>query len=490
MPRLSARLVTAFRVALGAALVTSVATPSPGSPLGGGSITSQGYVTWIYAQPRADGRFIGYVRNGSSVSLRADELAPGEGCPGGFYAVAPRGFVCNDRTVTRAPSARRTETTRAAAGSPGPFPFGYAFSDGAPKYNRIPTAAEQERFERGFGPAGDARRPYARPSTYHDLATLAPIQPVDPAPDFLASGGTAAEGRLGLVKETLLPGSIVSFTKAFAAEGRTWLLSADQALVPADRVRAFTASTFHGVRLGGDLRLPIAWMRSSPRPRHRRTASGAMALAGAWPARSFARLGATRVEHGGERYLETTERDEDGSPLYVREADATVVLAARSLPTGVKPGQKWIHVSIGAGTLVAYEDLVPVFATLISPGRGGVPVPGGDAVRDSTTPLGTYNITFKDRAASMSPDSPGGPRTQSIADVPHVQYFKAPFALHGAVWHERFGEPASAGCINASPLDAEALFAWTDPAVPDEWQGATGAGAPGSPKTTAVVVTR
>ncbi len=148
------------------------------------------------------------------------------------------------------------------------------------------------------------------------------------------------------------------------------------------------------------------------------------------------------MEQGGERFLETLERDEDGAALYVREKDATVVQPATALPTGVKPHRKWMLVSITQGTLVAYEGLTPVFATLISPGRGGVPAPGRDHIADSTTPIGTYNITFKDRAATMSADPPGGYLTHFIADVPHVQYFKAPFALHGAYWHERFGEPA------------------------------------------------
>jgi hypothetical protein len=64
-----------------------------------------------------------------------------------------------------------------------------------------------------------------------------------------------------------------------------------------------------------------------------------------------------------------------------------------------------------------------------------------------------------------------------IQDVPHTQYFDPPFALHAAYWHERFGEFVSAGCVNLSPLDAEAMFAWSDPPVPADWQGATGAGA-------------
>lgn len=463
--------------------------PSP-TPEIAPTLTSRGYVTWIYARPRADGHFIGYVRNGSSIALRGVERVPGEGCPGGFYPVVPRGFVCNDRTVTRSPSARALATSAAAAASPGPLPYRYAFSDGAPMYNRIPGADEQRRAERGFGPAGEARAPYARPSVYQELAGLAPIDPVDPVPAFLAGGGAAAEGRAGLVRQTLPAGAVVSFTRAFAAEGRTWLLAADQTLVPADRVRAFAASSFHGVRLGGEVRLPLSWMRGAARAMRRRRADGGFEkTGGTWPVRTFARLSGAAVEHEGTRYLETLERGAEGETLFLSEKDATVVEAATRLPTGVMAGRKWIDVSISQGTLVAYEGLTPVYATLISPGRGGVPVPGRDDVADSTTPIGTYAITFKDRAATMSPDRPGQ-REHFIADVPHVQYFKAPFALHAAFWHERFGEPASAGCINASPVDAEALFAWTDPQVPEGWQGATGAGAPENGKTTAVVVRR
>jgi hypothetical protein len=489
MRRLAALLFLAFSTSTIPGFTAPLPSPEDAPKGAAPRLTSRGYVTWVYARPNAHERFVGYIRNGSSVALRGTDLVSGEGCPGGFYAVAPRGYVCNDRTVTRAPSVLRVETTRAATRVPGPFPFRYAFSDGAPTYNRIPTRAQQERTEIGFGPRGAARRPYGRPSVYHDLARLDAIEAADPVPAFLASGGVAAEGRLGLVKDTLPAGSIVSFTRAFAAEGRTWLLTADQALVPADRVRAFAMSSFHGTRVDADVRLPIAWMRGSDKPAYQRTASGALSKTGTgWPVRSFVRLAGRVVEHDGKRWLETLELGPAGEPLYVSENDATTAEAATVLPHGVGAGQKWILVSITRGTLVAYEGLTPVYATLVSPGRGGVPVPGRNEVEDSTTPLGTYGITFKDRAVTMSPDKPAGPRTQSIADVPYVQYFKPPFALHAAVWHERFGEPASAGCINASPIDAEALFAWSDPPVPDEWQGATGA--PAGVKTTAVVVVR
>jgi hypothetical protein len=393
--------------------------------------------------------------------------------------------VCSDPTVTLLPSPRFVAVAAAAAASPGPFPYRYAFSDGAPLYTRLPSAEEQQRAERGLGPADSRTRPRRSLSTYEDLTSTDAPEPVEPAPSFLESG----EDRL--VRETIPSGSMLSFTRAFSVAGRTFLLTADHALVPADRVRLFRRSRFHGVRLEGEVRLPLAWLRRADRPQYRRLPSGALeATGGVWPARSAVGLGTTVVEREGRRYRETQGHDGAGAPLYVALADASVVEPASRLPMGVKADQKWIVVRLGEGTLVAYEGLRPVFTTLMSPGRGGVPVAGHDPVEASTTPLGVFYVTFKDRAAMMTHDKPGEPRTHWIADVPFTQYFDPPFALHAAYWHDRFGEETSGGCINVSPEDAEVLFAWSDPPVPAEWQGATGAGAPENGGTTAVVVRR
>jgi hypothetical protein len=222
----------------------------------------------------------------------------------------------------------------------------------------------------------------------------------------------------------------------------------------------------------------------------RRNDSGALeSTAGSFPLRSHVALTGARVTEGGTLYLETRECDAAGSPFYLAEADATVVELPEKLPMALRPGRKTIIVSITRGTLHAYEGTTPVFTTLVSPGAGGIPVKGRDPVRDSTTPLGTYTITFKDRAATMSPEK-GDNRSFWIADVPFTQYFNPPFALHASYWHERFGEPTSAGCVNLSPLDAQTVFEWSDPPVPAEWQGATGAGAPENGPTTTVVITR
>jgi hypothetical protein len=90
----------------------------------------------------------------------------------------------------------------------------------------------------------------------------------------------------------------------------------------------------------------------------------------------------------------------------------------------------------------------------------------------------------------MSPqkDKPETERTFWIAEVPHAQYFRIPFALHTAYWHDDFGTPMSGGCVNLSPEDGRWVFEWTSPALPEGWEGVWAGGENGSGTT--VVVTR
>ncbi|MBK9258279.1 MAG: L,D-transpeptidase [Polyangiaceae bacterium] len=465
------------------------AEPAPPAPSAPRLHAIRGIPPILQLPNKQTGRYIGYIRVGESVALRQAAVVPGADCAGGYFAIEPRGYVCNDSFVSLAPSSEHTVAMAATAPREGPFPYRYAISNGAPMYNRIPTRSEITRYEHVFGPAGKFEKLSPFLASHEDLAVNEPIPPTDPIPPFLEGGQMIRPGRFGLVRQKIPRGSMLSYTKAFEADGRTYLLSVDLTVVPADRVRPFRPSSFRGIWLEGDETLPIAWFRKRPRMKWRKLSTGAVESMGiSFPARSHARLTGQSIDVEGTKYLETKER-EGADVVWVAEEDATVVEARTKLPFGVREGQKWIIVRITQGTLVAYEGSKPVYATLISPGAGGVPVAGIDPVKASTTPLGTYNITFKDRAATMSPEM-GENRSFWIADVPHTQYFNAPFALHAAYWHERFGEPTSAGCVNLSPIDAEIVFRWSDPPVPLGWQGAVGAGASVNGPTTAVVVAR
>jgi len=129
-------------------------------------------------------------------------------------------------------------------------------------------------------------------------------------------------------------------------------------------------------------------------------------------------------------------------------------------------GERWIDVDSSAQTLVAYEGARPVYATLVSTGRG----PAGSA---SATPLGVHRIWVKLFASDMANvQSQDTDPHYSLEDVPYVQFFNDAVALHGTYWHGDFGHPRSHGCVNLSPLDAHWLFDFTEPRVPAGWGAA------------------
>ena len=451
--------------------------------VGARGLTSVRYQTFVWRRPLKGGDdYFGYMRVGQRVALKSEEKVDGQGCPKGFYRVEPAGFVCDDATVSRSEDTPFLAANRLTRPRDTAFPYDWAISNGAPMYARLPDPDEQRRVENRHGKVG-VWHPLPKFSRGHEhLAVLDPIASVDPQPAFLAGGRGPRGPVMSLVRKSVPHGTLFAYTRAFDHGGRTFLLSADLTLVPADRVRRFRRSRHHGVELGPEVHLPRAWIRAEARPVYRREDDAFVATDQTFALRSHVGLTGAEVTQGERRFLETEAGD------WIAAADATVVRARDDYPYGVRRGDKWMLVSLSAGTLVAYEDLTPVFTTLISPGRGGLPIKGRNPVEDATTPTGSFKVTFKDRAATMASEFGQG-RKFWVADVPFTQYFSPPFALHGAYWHEKFGEPMSAGCINASPLDAAWLFGWTAPEVPPGWQGIVGNADPGAAATW-VIVTR
>jgi hypothetical protein len=443
-------------------------------------LTSVSVVTNIFPGPGLKyGGNIGYLHQGSSIALRNRDPVRGRpDCPTAWYAVEPRGWICNDNTTVLQTERRilgenvdrLVRGLQAGASSDGPLPFGYAMSLGVPMYGRIPTAAEQNQNEWMYGAPGRPLGPWAR--GYDGLASGGSTEASPEIPWFLENGEFApinvrGEGRL--IRKVVPRGSMISFASAFEAGGRTWLLTPELAIVPADRVRLYRPSSFAGVKLDESLSLPIAWIRKTPRPKCRRASDGKIVPSGeSWEARTAVGLTGGSITQNDRVFLATTEPN-----TFIAASDATVVEQSHERPEGVGPDEKWMQISIAKGTLTAYEGDLPVFSTLISPGKGGVPkypnAGNKELVKHHNTPLGVYRIIFKDRFSYMLSD----PEQKKffISDVPYVQYFRGPFAIHAAFWHEAFGEPMSGGCINVSPQDAERLFAWTEPQLPASWQG-------------------
>src|SRR5262249_1320339 len=72
-----------------------IAAPGTGAllPGRGAKIASIAMRTWIYVAPNDRSTKLGYLRAGAVVE-RAEASAGTDGCAGGWYRIAPRGYVC------------------------------------------------------------------------------------------------------------------------------------------------------------------------------------------------------------------------------------------------------------------------------------------------------------------------------------------------------------------------------------------------------------
>jgi lipoprotein-anchoring transpeptidase ErfK/SrfK len=445
-------------------------------------LASKAQLTWIYAEARPGSQKLGYLRAGAIV--RRDEKPTSEdGCSKGWYGIAPRGFVCagetatidmNDPLVKALMGMRRPDLS-----APLPYAYGIARNGLAPFYARIPTHEEAAKLESGLddhlkkvkrleaadagngdaGPEWDAGVYGEKPPWFLENKHVVPN-----VSGFIKSSLALYAGRPRTKEGFAIVASFVSGPGGTPPDGgvddRRFDLTTDYLLLPHDRLRPVRPSTFHGVRLGegGDGEgLPVAFTR----PRHhiskiKLEGSGSE---GPLPPRTPIFLTGTSKRANGAEYYET----KDG--FYVKAEDVIRIDPPKSFPAFANKGEKWIDVSIMHQALVAYEGTKPVYATLVSTGRDGL----GDPESTKATIRGVYRIGTKHATITMDSDESG--EEFSLRDVPFVQYFETGYALHGAYWHDGFGEPRSHGCINLAEIDAAWLFAFTGPELPEHWHG-------------------
>jgi lipoprotein-anchoring transpeptidase ErfK/SrfK len=116
---------------------------------------------------------------------------------------------------------------------------------------------------------------------------------------------------------------------------------------------------------------------------------------------------------------------------------------------------KWIEIDLSDQRLYAHEGDQIVYEFLTSTGKW------------APTPTGTFRIWIKLRYGKMS----GGSRALNtyyyLPNVPYIMYFYKGYGIHGAYWHNNFGTPMSHGCVNLAIPDAEKLFYWAGPILPE-----------------------
>lgn len=416
---------------------------------------------WVYAQPSFRSRKIGYLRAGSVVSRDAKPAGFG-GCEHGFYRVAPQGYVCVGAAASIHPEgAIATLAKRRPDRKQGlPYPYVMSKFPTPPLYLKLPSAHEQRSVE------GDLQKHLG----------LAEKKKVDAKPAALEASEIPAELAEGKVVPSLTPnhhgaGALYAgraFPKSgfallatYEHEGRTFGLNTDMQLLPLDRTRVITPSSFHGIELG-DLGLPVAFVRSKgARYYQRDPKTSAMKDDGPIAYREPVALTGKSERIDRTTYLEAR----DGR--YIIQSDSLVRLdSPKELPQFAAEGKKWIDVSILKQSLVAWEGGKPVYATLVSTGADGL----GDPKETHSTVRGAFLIHTKHVSVTMDNDQEDD--RFDLRDVPYVQYFHEGYALHAAYWHDDFGRPKSHGCVNLHPTDAAWLFGWTTPDVPEGFHGA------------------
>jgi hypothetical protein len=385
--------------------MAEVPVPAPDGP----KLASVDKSTPIFERPTPSAPTIGRMRAGAMVA-RAQEPLSKDQCPGGWYPIYPRGFVC----------AGQEATTNLAH----------------------PTLAVMKTL-----PAREAPLPYR----YHSTTKPTSLYEWD------RSKGAAVREVGKLRRRTRL--AVIGSWSAQLPEGG----SANLALLPDGRfvnlahLEESSSPDFKGTVLDDKIKLPVAFVvkqgiRSWSIDGKSATRGGPV------EARTMIPLTGRFRTIGDVQFW--AAQDE----TYVRHPDVTVVRRRDGYPDFVKPDQKWVDISVITGTVVLYEGKKPVYATLCSVGMDRL----GNPETGPTTQMGTFEITAKHLTTSEPGKKPFAD-DHEVFDVPWAQLLSSGQMIHGAMWHSRFGVEHGPGNVQLSPTDAAYLFAWTSPAIPEGW---------------------
>ncbi len=450
--------------------------------------------TPVYAKPDPKAEVVGYLRLGAKVA-RSEAPVTRDGCPEGWYAVRPLGFVCAGSNATLKLDHPLVRAISVEPDRKKPMPYPYAFVRAiAPSYMKVPTKAEQFQYEMRLE---RHLRNHARLAEKWDsLDVGANDVPLDEQglaiggiPDHAKALGQSerfggngddrvpwwlqGERKIANVSSFKVPSYAVisnrlkrhagvsligTFVAGEEAQHRRFAVSTDARLIPTDKLKADSGSPFHGYEIK-KLGLPVAFTRKEGVKSYRLEA-GKLVDADELQGRSLVGLSGAVKELRGQRMVETREG------TWLRSAELKTAAKTSKLPGWARGKTKWIDVSILNQTLILYEGAEPVYVTLVSTGRDGLGEPG----KTLSTPTGSFRVYQKHITTTM--DSDVADHEFELRDVPWVMYFKAGYALHAAYWHDDFGRARSHGCINLAPIDARYVFFWSAPNVPEHWHGA------------------
>jgi len=384
----------------------------PRAAANGPRLGSVANVTPVLDQPAAGSKIIGYLHAGSTVA-RTAQPAGTQGCAAGWYPVHPKGFIC----VGEAASLDLKHPTLLAM---------------------------------AMQPKLDSDLPYTYARTRADTT-------------YLEASLNAADSVHALTELPMQSGmAVIGSWQAQDEKGKSVRLAmmTDGRFLDAEQLETNKASTFRGIALNDEQRLPIAFaVKRGVR---------------SWQlTKSEAKKGELLEYHAlleldgkvrsvqGERFWAINDQG------WVRNRDVTVIQTRSEFPSFVTDATRWIDVSVLAGSLVLYEGKKPVYASLVSVGQDRLGDPNGS----EATIRGEFPIVFKHITAVAADPSRFANKVE-MHDVPWVLELSSGQWLHGAYWHDRFGIEHGPGNVQLSPADAAYIWRWAGPTLPAGWHGA------------------
>jgi len=118
-------------------------------------------------------------------------------------------------------------------------------------------------------------------------------------------------------------------------------------------------------------------------------------------------------------------------------------------PTAAVGTGREIVVDLSNSRAYAYEDGILMYEAVSSNGLPATP-----------TVQGSFTVRTKVRSQTMS--GPG----YWLPNVEYVMYFYSGYALHGAYWHNNWGQPMSHGCVNLRNTDAKWFYDFAEVGTP------------------------
>jgi len=288
----------------------------------------------VYAAASPKAPLLGYLHAGATVP-RSGRAHENEHCVAGWYAIAPRGYVCTETAAT-------TNLTH-------------------------PTLLAM-----ALSPRLDQPLPYVYART----------SKVTPVFKRTLNKGVELSGRLAKSTVMAIVGSWTAADESH--EPQRLGLRMDGQFVRADDLEAALGSPFHGVVIEAKESLPMAFVVRRG-VRLFSLGEGAPEKKGELAYHDVMQLTGRFRTTEGEKFYERS----DGA--WVRHKDITLVQARSELPEFATGSQKWVDISVITGTLVAYEGTVPVYATLVSVGRDRM----GDPETTASTARGTFRVIEK-----------------------------------------------------------------------------------------------